>query len=216
MLVRIAHKLIDEGNSEDGEVVLDAAHSIAARSLMGSVPEDAIMQSLRSLMIDNSLEFAIIGAVALMVHGQVRNTEDVDVLVSALPDAGKLRDPDYMQVHGFYRARSSTGTILTIDHRQNGQVELLVANSDLRSWALSTAIGTMVLGCSVPVVSAAALVALKIHAMTSNPSRKMKDQPDIVSILMKSKPDLTEAFKHLSDEETESLQKIVNSIVDYG
>ncbi len=211
-LVRIAYRLIEKGQHSDGEEILDATHAIRGRSLFGSIPDNNIMQSLSSLLTDLECNFAIIGAIALAVHGQVRNTEDIDALVDPFPPRSKTKDTEYMRTFGFYPAGSSTGTMITIDHRKNGQIELLSTNTPLRQWALSTASKTMILGNLVPVVSAPALIAMKVVAMAENPKRRSKDQPDIVSILIRSKPDLNEAMNFLSDSEKAILQKIVDSV----
>jgi hypothetical protein len=83
-----------------------------------------------------------------------------------------------------------------------GQVELLVANDDLRLWALQSAQNETVLGRSVPVISAAALVGLKIRA------GRDKDFPDILSVLLKTKPDLDEVKNFLSEKEISELNKL--------
>jgi hypothetical protein len=209
MLVRVAHKLADDpSHQQDADDILEVAHQIQGRSLVGSMPEGSLLQDLASLLGDLGIDFAVIGGVALSVHGQVRNTEDIDVLVSAIPPEDKTRDVDYMQKFNFYRARSSTGTNLIIDHRKDGYVELLLADNPLRQYALSTATPSMVLGVQVPVVSAAALIGLKIQAMVNNPGRT-QDAPDILSIWIKSEPDLTEIRTMLSPQEIAALDKIV-------
>jgi len=211
-LIRIAHKLIENSQSGDGEEIIEISHEIRGRSIYGSLPDNSLMQSLALLMADMNCNYAIIGGVALAVHGQVRNTEDIDALVDPFPEKSKTKNSEYMKTFGFYPASSSTGTVLTLDHRRDGQVELLAVNSPLRQWAISTASKTMVLGTQVPVISAAALVALKISAMVSSPKRRVKDHPDIISVLIKSNPNMDEALRYLSDPEKVELAKIMNSL----
>jgi hypothetical protein len=214
-LVRIAHKIADDyGHEKEADEIIEAVHELRGRSLHGSVPESSVMSGLSNLLKDNQIDFAVIGAVALIIHGVIRNTDDIDVLVSELPPSDKLSDPRYMEKFAFYKAKSSTGTVLTIDHRKNGQVELLTATDPLKQLALSTAEEHMVLGHKVPVVSAAALIGLKVQALVNNPSREAKDAPDILSIWLKSKPDLSEVRKFLSETENEALDKIVKDKKD--
>lgn len=208
-LVRIAHKIMDGGNEQDGEEVLDLAHQVAARSLRGSVPSNGLMASLDNLMAASKIDWAVIGAVAVFVHGTPRETLDIDVLASALPDSAKLADPRYMEQFDFYRAKSSTGTVLTIDHRQSGQVELLVANDALKQAAILSAKSETILGRQVPVVDAAHLIALKVHAWTANPSRGAKDRTDIVSVWEKSRPDLSSVLGLLNEDELANLRRAV-------
>ena len=208
-LVRIAHKIMDEGNEQDGGEVLDLVHQVAARSLRGSVPPNSLMASLDGLLAAHKIRWAVIGAVAVFVHGTPRDTQDIDVLVDPMPDAAKLADPRHMEQFGFYRARSSTGTVLTVDHRQSGQVELLLADDALRQAAIASANPEMVLGRQVPVVDAAHLIALKVHAWTRNPSRGGKDRTDIVSVWEKSRPDLSPVLGLLDPAELANLRKAI-------
>lgn len=208
-LVRIAYRIMDSGNEQDGEEVLDLAHQVAARSLRGNVPPNSLMTSLDGLLAAHKIKWAVIGAIAVFVHGTPRDTQDIDVLVSSMPDPAKLADPRHMEQFGFYRAKSSTGTVLTIDHRQSGQVELLLANDALRQAAIASAKPEMILGRQVPVVDAAHLIALKAHAWTQNPSRGGKDRTDIVSVWEKSRPDLTPVLGLLSDAELANLKKAI-------
>jgi hypothetical protein len=208
-LVRIAHKIMDSGNSQDGEEVLDLAHQVASRSLRGNVPPNDLMTSLDGLLSAHGIKWAVIGAIAVFVHGTPRDTLDIDVLVSAMPDAAKLADPRHMEQFGFYRAKSSTGTVLTVDHRQSGQVELLLANDSLRQAAIASAQPEMILGRQVPVVDAAHLIALKASSWTANPARGGKDRTDIVSVWEKSRPDLSSVLGLLSDAELANLKKAI-------
>jgi len=206
-LVRIAYRIMDSGNERDGEEVLDVAHQIAGRSLRGNVPPNNLMTSLETLLASQKIEWAVIGAIAVYVHGTPRDTQDIDVLVSSMPNASKLADPRHMEQFGFYRSKSSTGTVLTIDHRQSGQVELLLANDALRQSAIASAKSEMILGRQVPVVDAAHLIALKAVSWTANPSRGGKDRTDIVSVWEKSRPDLSSVLSLLSDAEVANLKK---------
>jgi hypothetical protein len=212
--VRIAHAVAAKGYSDMGDEILDAAHEIGGRSLRGSVPSNDIMSSLANLMADLKIDYAVIGAIALGIHGQVRDTQDIDVLVSAMPPGDKTGDQSYMDKFTFYRGKSSTGTVMTLDHKGGGgYIEMLLANTPLFQWALSTAASTMVLGSQAPVVSAAALVALKTMAMVANPKRAAKDKADIVSVLTQTNPDLTDVWPRLSEAEVTALKPLVAASV---
>jgi len=208
-LIKIAHRVAAKGHDDLCEEILGAARGIRGKSLMGSMPSNNVMSDLTNLMQDMKISFAVIGGIALIVHGQVRNTEDIDVLVDAMPPADKTRDQEYMDKFRFYRKTSSTGSVITLDHKQMGGVELLLADDPLRQWALSTASTESVLGAQVNVVSAAALIGLKIRAMMNNPSRASKDAPDILSVWMKSKPDLSGMIGFLSPGEIAGLERVI-------
>jgi hypothetical protein len=203
-LVRIAYSIANRKYSEE---LLDIAHDIRGRSLTGSLPSN-IMSDMDNLLTDLSVKYVVIGGVALIVHGQVRDTDDIDVLVDKMPSASKTSNSDYMNKFNFYPKKSTTGTVLTLDHKQFGGLELLTADDPLKIWAMSTVQNHLVLGLQVPVVSAAALVALKIRAVVNNPGRASKDKPDILGVLIRSKPDLSEVWPLLNDEETKVLKSL--------
>ncbi len=199
-LVKIAHRLMDGiSHDDDGEEILRAAHAIRGKTIRGSLPEGHILGDLERLLDSLSIKFAVIGGIALTLHGQTRDTQDIDILVSEMPPREKLRDADFMRQYNFYRASSSTGTMVTIDHRQNGQVELLLANSPLREWALSSATHEMIIGQKAPVVNASALIGLKAEAYADNSSRT-QDVADIVSVLTQSNPSMDEVRKLMSEK----------------
>ena len=205
-IIRIANEIAEKYEFENAELI-EAAHEIRSKSLHGEMPPTFLMQDLANLLKDNNINFAVIGAIALSIYGQVRGTDDIDVLVSNLP--GQMPDADYMRKFNFYRSKSSTGTGAVIDHRVNGMVELLLSNTPLRQLAIDTATKTMVLGVEVPVVSPAALIGLKVHAMVNNPKRASKDAPDILSVWLKLKPNLSEVKRFLNAQELKALENIL-------
>lgn len=209
-LIGIAYRIMDgEVDANDGETVRSIAHAVAGRSLRGSVPENDLMASVDSLLSSESVEWAVIGGLATIVHGTPRSTIDVDVLVSSMPNATRVADADYMRSFGFYRSKSSTGTVLIIDHRRSGYAELLLAQDALMRSAIDNAKPQMLLGRQVPVVDPAHLIALKARAWTRNPDRAAKDRSDISSVWEKSRPDLSPVLPLLSDEEVERLRTAI-------
>lgn len=210
-LAKIAYSVMDH-NEEQAQELLTIARDIKANTLLGSFPPDDLMRSLRNLLDDNGIRWAVIGGIALAVHGQVRSTEGIDVLVDKLPPNEKISDPDYMGKFGFYRSKSSTGKHLVLDHKEYGQVELLASNNSLCDWAVNSVSKEMVLGYQVPVVGADALIGLKLQAVVENPKRKGKDIPDIQSVLLKQELDLSTVESMLSDEEL-SLLKQIKSVI---
>jgi hypothetical protein len=206
-IIRMANEIAEKYKFENTDELIEAAHEIRSKSLHGEMPPTFLMQDLSNLLKDNNIDFAVIGAIALSVHGQVRGTDDIDVLVSDIPS--RMPDADYMRKFNFYRSKSSTGAGAVIDHRTNGMVELLLANNPLRQWSIDTATKIMVLGVEVPVVSPAALIGLKIQAMVNNPKRASKDAPDILSVWIKSTPDLSEIKQFLNAKELVALESII-------
>lgn len=208
-LIKSAYDLAEKYNlGEDIGEIISLARDIRSNTLNFNLPGEYVVKDLISLCKDNGIKFAIIGGMALAIHGQVRDTQDIDVLVDSLPPADKTKDAEYMRRFGFYRASSGTGTVLVLDHRRDGQVEMLLADNDIKKYAFDTAEEQAILGVRVPVVTADALIGLKIHASVRNPNRESKDFPDILGVWLKSKPDLSEVKKYLSEKEQNILDRI--------
>lgn len=203
-LIKIAYDLEDDSQRQQ---LLDVAHAIGGRSLMGSLPPNDLMASLRSLLEDQGIAYAILGALAVVVHGQPRPTEDIDVLVDHMPD-NRMGDPRYTERFGFHRSKSYTGTIMTIDHHDLGYVELLLADTPLRQSSIDHSDSTDLLGQRVPVVDAAHLIGLKVRALLENPSRH-RDAADIAGVWRKVHPDMSAVLPLLSKEERAELQKFL-------
>jgi hypothetical protein len=186
--------------------LLQVCRDIKGKTIMGSLPSASILFNLTSLLEDQKIKYALIGGLAVNVHGQARGTEDIDVLVSKLPQ--QTSDAAYMSRFGFYRSKSSTGTVQTIDSRiAAGYVELLVADSPLFKWALKIAGQVMVLGMQVPMVSRDALVAMKVRSMLANPARN-NDRPDIVSVLVRGAVDVKRFAKYLTQAELMEMKRL--------
>jgi hypothetical protein len=176
---------LSERNADVSDALLDAVHKIRGNLLMGALPDKSVMMGLARLLKDLSIPYAVIGGMAVAIHGIERETSDIDVLVESLPDAAKTMDSDYMNKFGFYRGKSRTGGHLVLDHKV-GQCEFLPAKSAWQEWAIQTAQPQMVLGVTVPVLTAEALVVSKLKALTENPTRT-KDPTDILGVLSANK-----------------------------
>ena len=174
---------------------------------MGALPEPSVLVGLTRLLKDLSIEYAIIGGLAVAVHGQERATADIDILIASLPPKEKTMDVEYMGKFGFYRGQSKTGGHLILDHK-NGQCEFLPAVEPWQKWAIEHAKKDMVLGLSVPVISPEALVVSKLKAMEDKPARIAKDAPDVLSVLANGKVNLKQVRQWLSPDEEKRLDKL--------
>lgn len=200
----LADKLFDIGQDDLAHEALGVSMHLMARTISGSIPPRSLLQNLILLLNDNGCNYAVIGGMAVNVHGTPRGTEDINLLVDKFPPADRLSDANYMRRFGFYKAKSATGTVLEIGPRQgDGFVQLLLANSELFRWALRTAQPERILSAIIPVITPHAVIALKAHAIQINDSRRAKDSADIVSVVHTSHVrDLKAKIKdHITDEE---------------
>lgn len=207
-LIKLAHELEEKYNMPELEELISLAQDVRGKTLGFDLPGDFLLKDLISLCIDNKIKFAVIGGMALSAHGMPRKTASIDILLDKLPDSDKTRDSDYMARFGFYRKTSSTGTVLTIDHRKDGQIEMLLANEPIRLFAIDTAVKLTILNIEVPVVSAAALIGLKAEASANDPRREGVDFPDISNIWFNSRPDLSQVKPILSEKALAIVEKL--------
>lgn len=194
--------LADEIEDEHGQLayqIRDAAYDIRGSVLHGSVPDESVMRSLDALLKKLDIPYAVVGAVAVGVHGFERATTNVDFLVKKRLESDLLRDKDFMSTFGFYHGNPRLGGLPYLHHRE-GRCEMIPAVDAMRTWALSTAKPELVLGIRAPVVSVEALVCLKIAAILDNPSRAAKDLSDVFGLSMLHKFDVDDIRAHVSQE----------------
>lgn len=192
--------------------VLGISREIIANTIVGSLPPSNILVDASNLFKDCGIIFAVIDGIAINAYGQFRATQDIDFLVSQLPSAAKLRDAEYMARFNFYKGKSATGTVLTLDHRSGqGYIELLVANSSLDKFSLKTSNNINILGLKVPVVSLECLISLKLKAISNNPKRESKDASDIVAVGLHKNIDFSKVKKFLTKKELALLNKYLGA-----
>jgi hypothetical protein len=135
-------------------------------------PVDVALGELRALLKDAGVDFRIVGGVAVVHHGYLRTTEDVDVLVAA---GARPRIDAQLAAHGFEQASASR-----LRHVASGvRVDLLVAGEPLPRGAgvypSPESLGTSPRDAAV--VSLGGLVTLKLAA------RRHRDLADVVELL---------------------------------
>ncbi len=135
-------------------------------------PVDVALGEVRKLLEDAGVAFRIVGGVAVVHHGYLRTTEDVDVLVAA--DAGPRIDAQLVK-HGFERTSASR-----LRHIASGvRVDVLVAGETLpRGVGVYPSPETLGASARDPqVVDLRGLVELKLVA------RRHRDLADVVELL---------------------------------
>jgi hypothetical protein len=126
--------------------------------------------------------FLLIGGHALNIHGVLRSTADIDLMVESL-DAPfwrelllKLGYDIFHQSAGFLQSKPQSISAWPID--------LMLVSDETMNKALADAGTTDVLGPSVQVASVGNLIAMKLHALRFvDEVRALKDQSDLFALL---------------------------------
>lgn len=131
---------------------------------------------------------ALIGGLALSVHGAARATMDLDLLADGLRDAdvdALLRSRGY---ECLYRTEN-VGNYLSPD-RARGRIDFLFVRRVYGRAMLERAVSETVLGQQIRVVDAADLIGLKVQSSSNDPRRMGQDMADVERLLAGAKVDL--------------------------
>ncbi len=110
--------------------VLEITRVIRANTISSSLPEPVLLRDTILLLESSGIRYALIGGLAVNVHGVPRGTEDIDFLVDDLPDLGNKA---LLKKFNFYGGKRSIFT--TLDHK-TGVVDLLLAHTKIRQFAM--------------------------------------------------------------------------------
>ena len=158
------------------------------REALGCAPILATAEKVAGALAQAGIRHVFVGGLAVQQHGYVRNTLDVDIVVSDVDAAC-----DWLAAHGFKEnpgpvgfRRSKVKVIMT--DKENGvDVDLMPA-------------GARVGGSGLPLpqpekaeatpqyVDAATLVSLKLSSCLAEPVNRAKDQADVVELIKAGLP----------------------------
>ena len=155
-----------------------------------SLPREAVnidkfAQTMVHKLTELNANYAIIGGVALGLHGIVRATVDIDFLIDATAEA-KMHD--LMTRMGFetlYRTKEVSNYLLDNRYR----VDFLHAHRRYSLRMLERSAATTFGEVTLKYLQAEDLIGLKLQALKNDPQR-FQDQADIVSLLRKPGLDL--------------------------
>jgi Nucleotidyl transferase AbiEii toxin, Type IV TA system len=158
-----------------------------------------------------SIPFLIIGGYAVMAHGYVRTTEDLDLLAQGerREDLSRLLEDAGMTL------KNDAPTFLQFNPRNESEmnVDLMFVSGDVFARMERAAVETTVEEVPVRVVSLLHLIALKCHALQhSKSTRRLKDMDDLIQLILIHKLDLNEPelratiLKHGNAETYEKLR----------
>jgi len=136
------------------------------------------MKELDAAFKERGLGWAVVGGVALALHGLSRLTMDLDVVVDGERQAQVLECLDQL---GYRRLHVSRGYSNHLHPEPSwGRVDVLYVRGDTREKVLEEAkpqSGPREI--TVPVVDPEHLIAMKVFACRSSPGRRAQDLADI-------------------------------------
>ena len=135
----------------------------------------ALLEYVHKLLVDSSIDHALIGGLALGALGFQRFTNDIDILIDS-DDRASLKEA-FKKV-GF-----------TIFHENNefiqfagkGQVDVLVANRPLSKAMLKNALEFKPLG--IKCLRVEDIIGLKIQSFATSAKRELQEKSDIQKLI---------------------------------
>jgi len=151
----------------------------------------SLIQDISKKAGEVGLPFLIIGGYAVLAHGYVRATDDLDLLVQRgrRSEWGKLLEAFGMSV------KHETPNFIQFNAPPDGRldVDLMFVADEVFDRMAAVAAATPVEGVSVSVVALLHLVALKCHALQHSQSlRRLKDLDDLIQLISINRLDLNE------------------------
>jgi hypothetical protein len=148
-----------------------------------------VLIEIHTALDERGIDHALIGGLALAVHGAARATIDLDLLA----DGARDDDVDELMRSSGYECLHRTenvGNYLSAD-RERGRVDYLFVRRARGRAILERAAPFEVLGQRVRVVDAADLIGLKVQGYANDPRRRNQDLADIQKLLRNGDPDMT-------------------------
>jgi Nucleotidyl transferase of unknown function (DUF2204) len=172
--------------------------------------------SISSEAARKNLPFLLIGGYAVLAHGFVRTTGDIDFLVRKSQAAGWQKLLEGLK----FAVKFSGPTFLQFNPppQEKLPVDLMFVSDENFDQMFSAAKDIKTDGVITNVVSLPHLFALKCHAFKSRPHRAMKDIEDLVQLTKLNKLDLNEPslrvilLKHGGQEFYELLKRECDSL----
>ncbi len=140
-----------------------------------------------------NIPFLVIGGYAVIAHGYVRTTDDLDILV----ERGRRAHSSKLMSDLGMSFKNDAANFAQFESRSDSEmnVDLMFVSESAFSLLNNAAIPSSVDGVSVKVVSLLHLIALKSHSIKNSDSqlRIIKDTDDLVHLIVLNHLDLNEA-----------------------
>jgi Nucleotidyl transferase AbiEii toxin, Type IV TA system len=171
----------------------------------------SVIANISRVAAKNNLPFLLIGGYAVLAHGFMRTTGDIDFLVRKSQAAEWQKLLEGLK----FAVKFSGPTFLQFDPPPGEKLplDLMFVADENFDQMFSTAKQIEIDGVAMMVVSLPHLFALKCHAFKSRPHRAIKDVEDLVQLMKLNKLDLNEptlraiVLKHGGNEFYELLKR---------
>lgn len=169
------------------------------------------LQQISQKAAEAGLPFLVIGGYAVLAHGYVRATDDLDLLV---PKGRRAAWRQLLESLGM-TVKHDASTFLQFNAASGNRIDLdlMFVADEVFDRMAAVSIASSVEGISVPVVALLHLVALKCHALKHSQSlRRLKDLDDLIQLISLNRLDLNDPeleatiLKHGNQELYEKLR----------
>lgn len=160
---------------------------------------------------DAGIPFLVIGGYAVLAHGYVRATDDLDLIVQR----GQRAQLSRLMCNLGMSVKNDAANFVQFDplDETGMDVDLMFVSEEVFSQLEQTSVEAKVEDTPVRIVSLLHLIALKCHALQhSQSARRLKDMDDLVQLILINRLDLNEPelraiiLKHGNAETYEKLR----------
>ena len=149
-----------------------------------------VLKYLIELFNERKVPYALIGGLALGIHGIIRTTQDIDFII---PLSAIQKIEDFLLTHGYKKLfRSDDIAGYVSDNFELGRVDFILAHRKYTQNMLNGAIpfDTEASGHKLMVAPLEDIIGLKLQAYFNRKDRKTDDMKDIENIIKQFKTKL--------------------------
>lgn len=132
---------------------------------------------------EEAVEYAVVGGIAVVRYGYVRETKDIDLLV-AMPSLEKLANR--LTREGFSQTATDGINFRVYRRGPKQRIDLLLANNSFHRRVLGTRSPVEIAGRTLYFATLEHLVAMKLKAHADDPDRRGRDLVDVRQLLDRS------------------------------
>jgi predicted nucleotidyltransferase len=165
--------------------------------------QGSIFAFLGNLFKKHNITSVIVGGYALIVNKVQRMTFDIDFMLTR-EDCEKI-EPELLDIG--YTVLSRQQAFLQLNGKKNGlrDLDFLITDKNTLNKIIADGKKTIIAGQEFNIPSPEHLIMMKIHSISENKKRELKDLPDIVQLLEAnsinpSKKDIKEIFEKFNEK----------------